>query len=64
MDFFSVQLNSWNPCHQLSTPPDIISIFDAFTDLFLELNHRESEKRYKMNSKEVETWQGIIISLA
>ena len=64
MDFFSVQLNSWNPCHQLSTPSDIISIFDAFTDLFLELNHRESEKHYKTNSEKVETWQGIITSPA
>ena len=64
MDFFSVQLNSWNPCHKLPTLSDIISIFDAFTDLFSELNHHESEKHYKMNFEKVETWQGIIISPA
>ena len=38
------------------------AIFDVFTDLFSELNRRESEKQYKMNSEKVETWQGIIIS--
>ena len=30
--------------------------------MFSELNHHESEKHYKMNSKKVETWHGIIIS--
>ena len=29
-----------------------------------QINHRESEKQYKMNSEKVETWQGIIISPA
>ena len=37
------------------------AIFQSFTDLFSELNHRESEKHYKMNSEKVETWQAIII---
>ena len=30
--------------------------------IFLELNDREIEKHYKMNSEKVETWHGIIIS--
>ena len=38
------------------------AIFHSFTDLFLELNDHEIEKHYKMNSKKVETWHGIIIS--
>ena len=49
---------------QLRTFLTQFAIFDALTDLFLELNHLESEKQYKMNSEKVETWQGIIISLA
>ena len=38
------------------------TIFEAFTDLFSDLNHFECEKHYKMNSENVETWHGIIIS--
>ena len=38
------------------------AIFQSFTDLFRELNDREIEKHYKMNSENVETWHGIIIS--
>ena len=49
-------------CHQLSTLSGIISYFHSFTDVFLELNDREIEKHYKMNSEKVETWPGIIIS--
>ena len=37
-------------------------IFQSFTDLFRELNDREIENNYKMNSENVETWHGIIIS--
>ena len=37
-------------------------IFQSFTDLFRELNDREIENHYKMNSEKVETWHGIIIS--
>ena len=40
------------------------AIFQSFTDLFWELNYREIEKNYKMNSGKVETWHGIIISPA
>ena len=39
-------------------------IFQSFTDLFRELNDREIENHYKMNSKNVVTWHGIIISPA
>ena len=40
------------------------AIFQSFTDLFRELNDREIENHYKMNSKNVETWHVIIISPA
>ena len=38
------------------------AIFQSFTDLFRELNDREIENHYKMNSENVETWHGIVIS--
>ena len=38
------------------------AIFQSFTYLFRELNVREIENHYKMNSENVETWHGIIIS--
>ena len=38
------------------------AIFQSFTDLFRGLNYREIENHYKMNSENVETWHGIIIS--
>ena len=38
------------------------AIFQSFIDLFRELNDREIENHYKMNSENVETWHGIIIS--
>ena len=38
------------------------AIFQSFTYLFRELNVREIENHYKMNSEKVETWHGIIIS--
>ena len=37
-------------------------VFQSFTDLFRELNDREIENHYKMNSENVEAWHGIIIS--
>ena len=40
------------------------AIFQSFTDLFRELNDREIENHYKMNSENVGTWHGIIISPA
>ena len=48
--------------HQFSTLSNIICYFQSFTDLFRELNDREIENHYKMNSDNVETWHGIIIS--
>ena len=39
-----------------------LAIFQSFTDLFRELNDREIENHYKMNSENVETWHGIISS--
>ena len=52
--------------HVINFQPFLTSfaIFDAFTDLFSELNHRESQNHYEMNSEKVETWQGITISPA
>ena len=38
------------------------AIFQSFTDLFRELNDREIENHYKMNSENVKTWHGIISS--
>ena len=40
------------------------AVFQSFTDLFRELNDGESENHYKMNSENVGTWHGIIISPA
>ena len=48
--------------HQFSTLSNIICYFQSFTDLFRDLNNREIENHYKMNSENVETWHGIIIS--
>ena len=50
--------------HQFSTRSDIIAVFQSFTDLFRERNDREIENHYKMNSENLETWHGIIISPA
>ena len=38
------------------------AVFQSFIDLFRELNDHETENHYKMNSENVETWHGIIIS--
>ena len=40
------------------------TVFQSFTDLFRELNDGEIENHYKMNSVNVGTWHGIIISPA
>src|ERR671910_167164 len=44
--------------HVLTT----FAVFQSFTDLFRELNDREIENHDKMNSENVGTWHGIIIS--
>ena len=51
-----------NPHHQFLPFLTSFGIFQLFTDLFRELNDREIENHYKMNSENVETWHGIIIS--
>ena len=38
------------------------AVFQSFTDLFRELNDGEIENHYKMNTENVGTWHGIIIS--
>ena len=48
--------------HQFPTRSNIICCFQSFAELFRELNDREIENHYKMNSENVETWHGIIIS--
>ena len=48
--------------HQFSTLSNIICYFQSFTILFKELNNREIENHYTMNSEKVETSHGIIIS--
>ena len=40
------------------------AVFQSFTDLFIELNDGEIENHYKMNSKNVGTCHGIIVSPA
>ena len=70
--FFQTYYNSRLFLHSVRTiQSDIINfqhfltsfaIFQSFTDLFRELNDREIENHYKMNSEKVETWHGIIIS--
>ena len=40
------------------------AVFKSFTDLYRELNDGEIENHYKMNSENVGTWHGIIISPA
>ena len=40
------------------------AVFQSFTDFFRELNDGEIENYYKMNSENVGTWHGIIISPA
>ena len=40
------------------------AVFQSFSNLFRELNDGEIENHYKMNSENVGTWHGIIISPA
>ena len=60
--FFAFCMHHSTRCHQFSTHSNIICYFQSFTDLFRELNDREIENHYKMNSENVETWHGNIIS--
>ena len=53
----TIQIHVINFQHFLTS----FNIFQSLTDLFRELNDREMENHYKMNSENVETWHGIII---
>ena len=48
--------------HQFPTCSYIICCFSVIYLIVQELNDREIENHYKMNSGNVETWHGIIIS--
>ena len=50
--------------HQFPTCSDIICCFSVIYLIVRELNDREIENHYKMNSENVGTWHGIIISPA
>ena len=56
----SIQSDIINFQHVLTS----FAVFQSFTELFRELNDREIENHYKMNSENVETCHGIIISPA
>ena len=56
----SIQSDVINFQHVLTS----FAVFPSFTDLFRELNDVEIENHYKMNSENVGTWHGIIISPA
>ena len=60
--FFASHRHHSKRRHQFSTLSDIICYFQSFTDLYRELNYREIENHYKMNTENFETWHGIIIS--
>ena len=62
--FFAFRMHHSKQGHQFSTCSNIICYFQSFTDLFRELNDREIENHYKMNSENAGTWHGIIISPA
>ena len=55
-----IQSDAINFQHVLTS----FAVFQSFTDLFRELNDREIENHYKMNSENIGTWHGIIISPA
>ena len=50
--------------HQFPTRSDIICYFSVIYGFFRELNDGEIENHYQMNSENVGTWHGIIISPA
>ena len=59
---FCVPIHHSKQRHKISVLSNIICYFQSFTDLFRELNDREIENHYTMNSEKDETWPGIIIS--
>ena len=56
----SIQSDVINFQHVLTS----FAVFQSFTDLVRELNDGEIENHYKMNSENVGTWHGFIISPA
>ena len=56
----SIQSDVINFQHVLTS----FAVSQSFSDLFRELNDGEIENHYKMNSENVGTWHGIIISPA
>ena len=61
-DFFAFRTHHSKQRHQFSKLSDITCYFLVIYRLFRELNDGEIENHYKMNSENVETWHGIIIS--
>ena len=57
---FIIQSDVINFQHVLTS----FAIFQSFIDLFRELNDCEIENNYKMNSENIGTWHGVIISPA
>ena len=57
---YSIQTDVINFQHVLTS----FAVFQSFTDFFRELNDGEIENHYKMNSENVGTWHGKIISPA
>ena len=60
--FFAFCMHHSKRGHQFSILSNIVCYFQSFTDLFRELNDREIQNHYEMNSEKVETWHGTIIS--
>ena len=56
----SIQSDVMNLQHVLTS----FVVFQSFTDLFRERTDHEIENQYKMNSENVGTWHGILISPA
>ena len=63
-DFFAFRTDHSKRRHQLQHVLTSFAVFQSFTDLFRELNDGEIENHYKMNSENVGTWHGVIISPA
>ena len=61
-DFFAFRTHHSKRRHQFSKLSDIICYFLVTYQLFRDLNDREIENHYKMNSENVGTWHGLIIS--
>ena len=61
---FAFSMQHSKQLHQFQHVLTSFVVFQSFTNLFRELNDREIENHYKMNSENVGTWHGIIISPA